>query len=147
MHLHENPSIDLLLKLIYLLLIAGGVWLFFHYIFGWVLPLVIAYLLSRLIQKPVAFLQQKCRLPRNMAAFLCTILTVGLLSWVVYFVLSRLFTEAFALFQALPAYLKNWTVPIWPYGNGPPDGTCLSSTRPFYPLKLFWPRSSRLRWM
>ena len=53
MHLHENPSIDLLLKLIYLLLIAGGVWLFFHYIFGWVLPLVIAYLLSRLIQKPV----------------------------------------------------------------------------------------------
>lgn len=107
MHLHETPSIDLLLKLIYLLLIAGGVWLFFHYIFGWVLPLIIAYLLSRLIQKPVAFLQQKCRLPRNMAAFLCTILTVGLLSWVVYFVLSRLFTEAFALFQALPAYLDD----------------------------------------
>lgn len=107
MHLHENRAIDLLLKLIYLLLIAGGIWLFFRYFFDWVLPLAIAYLLSRLIQKPVAFLQQKCRLPRNMAAFLCTILAAGILGLSVYFVLSRLFMEALALFQALPIYLED----------------------------------------
>ena len=49
MRMHENRYIDILLKLIYLVLIGGAVWLFFKYAFGWTIPLIIAYLLSRLI--------------------------------------------------------------------------------------------------
>ena len=58
MQMHENRYIDLLLKLVYLALAAAGIYLFFKYVFGWTIPLIIAYLLSRVIIRPVDLLHQ-----------------------------------------------------------------------------------------
>lgn len=104
MQMHENRYIDLLLKLVYLALAAAGIYLFFKYVFGWTIPLIIAYLLSRVIIRPVDLLHQRFKIPRKAATLLCTLLAVTLFGSLLYFILSRLMEEAYLLMQDLPRY-------------------------------------------
>lgn len=107
MRMHENRYIDILLKLIYLVLIGGAVWLFFKYAFGWTIPLIIAYLLSRLILRPVEFLCNKLKMNRKAATVLCTLLAVSAFCWLVFFLVSNLLREGLLLAQDLPVYLSS----------------------------------------
>ncbi len=107
MRMHENRYIDILLKLIYLVLIGGAVWLFFKYAFGWTIPLIIAYLLSRLILRPVEFLCSKLKMNRKAATVLCTLLAVSAFCWLVFFLVSNLLREGLLLAQDLPVYLSS----------------------------------------
>ena len=107
MQMHENRYIDILLKLIYLLLIGGAVWLFFKYAFGWTIPLIIAYLLSRLILRPVEYLSVKWKMNRKAATILCTLLAVSAFCWGIFFLVSNLVREGLLLARDLPLYLTS----------------------------------------
>lgn len=104
MRMHENRYIDILLKLIYLVLIGGATWLFFKYAFGWTIPLIIAYLLSRLILRPVEFLCGRLKMNRKAATILCTLLAVSAFCWGVFFLVSNLVREGLLLARDLPVY-------------------------------------------
>lgn len=105
MRMHENRYIDILLKLVYLVLIALGVYLFFKYVFKWTIPLIIAYLLSRVIIRPVDFLHKHIKIPRKPATILCTLIVVTLFGYLLYIIVSRSVNEASMLMQDLPTYI------------------------------------------
>lgn len=107
MRMHENRYIDILLKLIYLVLIGTAVCLFFKYAFGWTIPLIIAYLLSRLVLKPVEWLHGRLKVNRKVATILCTLLVVSAFCWSVFFLVSHLVQEGLLLARDLPYYFAS----------------------------------------
>lgn len=109
MRMHENRYIDLLLKLIYLVLIGAGCYFFFKYCFKWVVPLIVAYFLSRIIMRPVDFLHKHLKLPRKPATILCTLLAMFLLGAGVYFLISWVVAEGTLLVRDLPQYLESFS--------------------------------------
>lgn len=60
----------------------------------WFLPFVIAFLLSRIIEPVVGFLEKKCKIPRQLGAGIAVIVAIGLLGVVVWVVVGRLWEEA-----------------------------------------------------
>ena len=103
MQMHENRYIDFLLKLIYLVLILAGIVLFFKYVFKWLIPLLVAFLLSRLIAKPVGYFHRKFRINRKFSTIFFTLATVALLGFLLYALVGRLVTEGTQMMREVPA--------------------------------------------
>ncbi|NCB06005.1 MAG: hypothetical protein EOM69_10880, partial [Clostridia bacterium] len=76
MKLHENRHISFFLNIMYVLLALAAGYVFFKYLLGWFVPLIIAFLLSQLIIKPVNWLSRKTIVPRGIWAGLCTLFCV-----------------------------------------------------------------------
>ncbi len=71
--LHQNPAVNRLLWLLYLVLMAGAVILFYQVLFRPLLPLAAAFLLSGLIAKPANALARRSRLPQGLWALVLTV--------------------------------------------------------------------------
>jgi len=57
------------------------------------LPFIIAYVISRLIEPIVKFLNKKLKIPRKIGSAIVVILTVALLSWLISSIISRIVIE------------------------------------------------------
>ena len=104
--LHQNPAVNRLLWLLYLLLLAGAAILFYRVLFRPLLPLAAAFLLSGLISGPAATLHRKTKLPVGLWALVLTVAVLALLGlglWCCY----RVFTaQAGRLADVLPDMLS-----------------------------------------
>lgn len=97
----ENKHSRFFLTLIYIGLAILGLWLFFNYALGWLAPFIIAFIVSRIIERPVGFFQKKLRFPRPLAGVLFTILFYGIIGTLMYFALSGIIKELIVLFEKL----------------------------------------------
>ena len=107
MRLHENRHINFFLSLLYIIVIFVAGFIFFKYIFRLLIPLFIAYLLSRIIAKPVDWLSGRTIIPRQVWAALCTLLCVTAIGSLLSFVIYRIVYEGVELVNSLPAVLQS----------------------------------------
>lgn len=105
MKLHENRHINFFLKLLYALVAVCAGYIFLKYLLGWCIPLILAFLLSQLIIRPVNWLSRKTVVPRGVWSGLCTLLCVTLVGTLVYLIISRLVYETVGFFNGLPSML------------------------------------------
>ncbi len=103
--LHPNRHIHFFLSCLYIALLAASGFFFFRYIFSWLLPLLLAYLISTLIAHPMRFLSQRHGLPRRVVAACFTLLALVLLGAALYWLLLWLLDEVSALSARLPDFL------------------------------------------
>lgn len=99
------PASGRLRLLVYPLYAAAGLlalWLFFRYLLGWIAPFLIAFLIARLIDRPVSLCEKRLRLPRPLASFLCTLLAFCGLAAGCYAIVSRILREIYQLLSNLP---------------------------------------------
>lgn len=104
---HQNPAINRLLRLAYLLLLGAAVFAFYKVLFRPLLPLGVAFLLSGLLAGPTEKLYEKSRLPKG----LCALLVLAALAAVLYlsgWILGRLVMEQLRQLGAfLPVILSD----------------------------------------
>lgn len=105
MTLHGNKYLDFLLKMLFAAVVAAAVYLVFHYALPLLAPLIVAYLFSCMIARPVNFLSRKKILPRKLASAVFTLLIVTLAALLVWGLVSALVSEGSSLLDALPGKL------------------------------------------
>lgn len=71
----------ILLLLCYTVVAVILLYAFFRFLFPAVLPFLLAFGLAAVLQRPVRFLGEKCRIPRKPASVLLVLAALGLLSW------------------------------------------------------------------
>jgi len=101
MQLHSNRHINFMLQLLYLLVIGALLYLGFKYLLRYFVPLIIAFVISAIIIRPVNWLGDK-GVPRKVTAIIFTLLTVTLMGFLVYWLVSVIVIEATNLASALP---------------------------------------------
>lgn len=70
------------------------------------LPFVIGYILAKLIEPAVNFLNKKLRIPRAISSGLMVLIVVGTLVWVVIFLGNRIFTELSSLIKQSDIFVE-----------------------------------------
>lgn len=102
----QNKHLRFLLYALYALAACLGVWLFFRYALPWLLPFLLAFAISRLIEPAVSFLVQKARFRRTAAAGLCTFIVFSALITITALAVGRGVVELTAFVQRLPGMLQ-----------------------------------------
>lgn len=97
----ENKHIRILLYLFYIALALFGLWFCFKFALPWLAPFILAFVFSRIIEKPVTFFEKKLRLPRPLASLLFTLLFYGIIGTALYFASSKLVHAIVLLFEKL----------------------------------------------
>ena len=98
----ENKHLRFFVILLYIALGLLAFWFLLRYALGWFAPFVIAFLLSRLIEWPVQFMNTRLRVPRSLASGIWTILAFGGVGTGVYAIISRIVREIRDLALNLP---------------------------------------------
>ncbi len=97
----EKKHLRFFVTLLYIVLGVLGLWLVFKYALPWFSPFILAFLFSRIIERPVSFFQKKLRFPRPLASLLFTLLFYGIIGTLVFFATSKLARALIALFEKL----------------------------------------------
>lgn len=98
----ENKHLRFFIMLIYIALGILALWFIFRYALGWLSPFIIAFLLSRLIEKPVWFCSARLKIPRSISSGVFTLLAFGFVGWGIYALISRITREIRLLITNLP---------------------------------------------
>ncbi len=97
----ENKHLHFFLSLLYIALGIFLIWIAFKYLLGWLAPFIIAFIFSRLIERPVCFFEKRLRFPRPLASLLFTLVFYGIICSGVYLLSSKLIRETVILFDKL----------------------------------------------
>ncbi len=97
----ENKHIRFFVTLLYIALGLLGLWLAFKYALPWLAPFILAFLFSRIIERPVSFFEKKLKFPRPLASLVFTILFYGIIGTLVFFATSKLVRALVLLFEKL----------------------------------------------
>lgn len=98
----ENKHLRFFVILLYCLLGALGIWLIFRYALGLLAPFIIAFLVAKLIDKPVEFFNKQLKLPRSLSSGIWTLIAYGGVGSLLYLLISKLVREVYAFFTSLP---------------------------------------------
>lgn len=107
--LHQNPAVNRLLWLLYLVLTAGAGILFYRVLFRPLLPLAAAFLLSGLIAKPARALAGRTHLPQGLWALVLTVAVPAVLAvilWACYRFFAYQMRELIAVLPGMLADLQ-----------------------------------------
>lgn len=88
-----------------ILLIAAGVYLFFHYLFGALLPFIIAYLIALCLQPLARSLEKRAGISRKVTVLFAVILIVAVLALLCVLLIRRITGELGALVNSISAFL------------------------------------------
>jgi len=91
-------------KILFLVCFILLVFLFFRYLFAYVAPFVIGYLLSILLNPAAGFFERKCKIPRGVSALFLIVICILLISVLGTFVAGRIGREAESFSKNLPQY-------------------------------------------
>ncbi len=86
----ENKHLRFFCILLYTVLAIFFFWLFFKYILGLLAPFIIAFIFSRLIDRPVTLCEKRLKFPRPLASIIMTVLCFGTLGVLLYFAFSAI---------------------------------------------------------
>ena len=101
----EELTVKLPYYIICAAIAAAALWLGVKYLLPAFLPFAIALAVAALIRRPVKFLKSKARIPEKLSAALLVLLIVGLLSYVLYILLMRAYSEIESLSEGVTAFL------------------------------------------
>ncbi len=73
----------------------------------WFLPFVLAYILTKIIEPAVSFLETRLKIPRPVGSILSIVLAIGVIGGAVTLVVERLVAEANAIVQQSDAIIKS----------------------------------------
>lgn len=97
----ENKHLRFFVYILYSALALFLVWLIFKYALGLLAPFLIAFVFSRLIEKPVELCVKKLKFPRPLASALFTVLFYSVIGTLLYFGISKLLNMLVSLFDVL----------------------------------------------
>ena len=117
MSLHPNKHISFFLKVGYVICAAAALYLFFKYAFAWTVPLIIAIVMSSLIEKPVKSLE-KLKVPRKIAAMVCTFLYLTLFGLLIYLIIALSATQIKNLIAELPSLMSSFSAKLTDVSQG-----------------------------
>ena len=103
------PSPLIPVRVLQAILVLGGLWFLLPIVLPCLLPFLLALLCAALLEGPVAFLTRRGRLPRFLAAALCTLVFFLLLAGGLGLLVWRLGTECAVLLQKTPQLLSAFT--------------------------------------
>ena len=106
----ENKHLRFFLTILYIALGILGLWFFFSFAFIWFLPFIIAFVVSRIIERPVSFFKEKLRFPRPLSSAIFTVLFYGIIGTLLYFAMTAAFRELIVIFEKLRAFDINQTI-------------------------------------
>lgn len=107
--MHPPPSPLIPVRVLQAILVLGGLWFLLPIVLPCLLPFLLALLCAALLEGPVAFLTRRGRLPRFLAAALCTLVFFLLLAGGLGLLVWRLGTECAVLLQKTPQLLSAFT--------------------------------------
>ncbi len=107
MPLHENKHISFFLLMLYVVFAGAVCYFFVKYLLGIVAPLIIAYLLSCIISRPVNFLSKKTVLPKKPLTILFTLFILTAFGALIYLIGYLLILQGSELINALPDILTS----------------------------------------
>jgi len=103
----ESKHLRYALYALYALAACAILWLFIRYALPWLLPFILAFAISRLIEPAVSFLVQKARFRRTAASGLCTLIIFSALVTLTALAIGRAVIELTAFLRRLPSLLKD----------------------------------------
>lgn len=95
-------------KLITVVVLILGIYLFFRYVFSYVAPFIIAWLIASSMEPLVRWLQKKCKLPRGISTVLSIIIILIFLVIIVTGIVMRIVQQAQAFAQDFPIYYQGF---------------------------------------
>lgn len=96
-------------KLIFLILVIFGMYLFFRYMFSYVAPFVFGWILSSLIEPMVRWFHKKLKLSRGISSILSIIIMLILIGTISTGIIMRFSQQAQAFAKELPKYYYSFT--------------------------------------
>lgn len=106
MRFHENKHISFFILVGYVLVAFFAVKFFFSTVFPWTIPLIISLIIVGIIEKPVSFLERQ-KVPRKIAAAVCTFLCITVFSTVIYLIVTVCIVQGRELAAYLPSLIKS----------------------------------------
>ena len=97
---------------LFIVLGGAGLWLCGKLLLPLVLPFLLGLAAAAAAQRPAAFLQTRCRLPRALASFVCVLLLYALLFGALYALGRLALSELGTLGRELPVLAGNLSVPL-----------------------------------
>ncbi|OOB77895.1 MAG: sporulation integral membrane protein YtvI [Epulopiscium sp. Nuni2H_MBin003] len=94
-------------KIINIILVLLGVYIFIRYILSLFMPFIIAYLFASLLQPIVRVLNNKLHLRRGIATLVSMLTVLSIISSVIVFISIRLYEQIVAFSLSFPIYIKN----------------------------------------
>ncbi len=105
--LPKNKHIRNMVIVFYIALFIAAAFLFQKYVLRWVAPFLLAFLLALLIDPLIRFSTEKLKLNRRLASGVIVLLSLTLLSFLLYLAGSRLFTELTSFTENFPQLLES----------------------------------------
>ena len=99
----ENKHLRRALYVLYAALAVGTLWLVLRFALPWLLPFLVALLISRTMEPAVRFMTDKLRLLRAIASAVCTILVFAILVTLLSLTIGRAVVELTAFIKDLPS--------------------------------------------
>jgi len=97
--LPKEPYKKIAVIIFYIVVIVAASYLFFKYLFGILMPFIIAYLLAAALQPAVRFLCKHAKVPKKLSVFVLVLVATTLLGWLCYLAINRITTELTVLYQ------------------------------------------------
>lgn len=93
----------ILLGLLYAVGAVVLLYVSFRFLFPAVLPFLLAFAMAAILQKPVRFLEEKCRCPKKLSSVILVLAVLGLLVWILSLTAEVLFRELGEFAEGLAA--------------------------------------------
>lgn len=105
MLLPKEPYKKIAVVLFYIAVICLAFYLFFKYLFGLIMPFLIAYLLAAALQPVVRFISKHAKVPKKLSVLVLVIVVTTLLGMICYFAIDRIYTELTVLSQNVKGFI------------------------------------------
>ena len=104
---------------------ALGLWLFAAVLLPVLLPFLIGLAVAALVERPVAALLRRTRIPRGLASFLCVLAVYAALGTGLFFLCRTLLGELMGFLRRLPELAQTASAAAF----APASGACLKAAR------------------
>lgn len=97
-----------IINIFYFAIIIALLYIALKYIFVWILPFIIAFIISSVIQKPIIWLSKKTKLKRRLCAVIISVATILLVMGLVASVSYLIITELLDFLKIVPGMISDF---------------------------------------
>lgn len=105
--LPQEPYKKIAIILFYITVSCLFAYLFFKYLFGLLMPFILAYLLAAALQPAVRFLCKHAKVPKKLSVLVLVLVVTTLLGVLCYFTVDRIYTELTVLSQNVKGFIDH----------------------------------------
>lgn len=98
----SNSHKNFIYKIISIIIIILGLYIFFSTVFKWFLPFILAYIIANLAEPIVSFLEKKLRMPRKISSLITILFILIIIGFFIFTIVSRMVYEIKRLSEIAP---------------------------------------------